>query len=415
MTGTSFCCRSCASTDGKLVLDLGQQPLANNLLETEHLTAEEPRFPLRLAVCQACRLVQITDLVPPVRLFSEYLYLSSFSDTMLRHARAAAQRYIREFALNKATLVVEVASNDGYLLKNLVAAGIPCLGIEPAANVAEIARRNGVETEQAFFGTELARRIGEVRGPARLVLGNNVFAHAPEINDFVGGLKVLLAPGGRVVLEFPYAADLFASREFDTIYHEHVFYFFLAPLLPLFRRHGLEVLQVERISIHGGSLRLFAGHAGETVPDESVANLLGEEERNGVTTPAYYEDFAGRVTALQRELSELLTRLKADGATIAAYGASAKGSTLLNSLRLPPGIIDFIADRSTQKQGRYSPGLHLPILPPEALLERKPDFTLLLTWNFADEIFAQQAEYTRQGGKFIIPIPDISIFPPAAA
>lgn len=397
------------------MLDLGHQPLANNLLQAADLSADEPRFPLRVAVCERCWLVQITDLIPPVRLFSDYLYLSSFSETMLRHARVAAQRYIQEFSLRKNSFVVEVASNDGYLLKNFVEAGIPCLGIEPAANIADIARRKGVETEQAFFGRELARKIATARGRANLILGNNVFAHAPDINDFVRGLKELLAPGGRIVLEFPYAADLFAKREFDTIYHEHVFYFFLTPLLVLFPRHGLDMLHVERIPIHGGSLRLFAGHAAESIPAESVLELSQKESRAGVTSWAFYDDFASRVANLQRELSDLLSRLNATGSSIAAYGASAKGSTLLNSMRPPPQGIDFIADRSTEKQGRFSPGLHLPILPPESLLERQPAHTLLLTWNFADEIFAQQAEYIRRGGRFVLPIPDVSIFPPEVA
>jgi SAM-dependent methyltransferase len=388
---------------------------ANNLLLTADQPAGEPKFPLRVAVCEHCWLVQITDLVPPVRLFSDYVYLSSFSETMLRHARMAAQRYIREFSLNEKSLVVEVASNDGYLLKNFVDAGVPCLGIEPAANVAEIARRNGVETEQAFFGHELARSVATTRGKANLILGNNVLAHAPEVNDFVSGLKELLAPGGRIILEFPYAGDLFANREFDTIYHEHVFYFFLTPLMQLLPRHGLDVLLVERIPIHGGSLRLVAGQAGEVAADPSVDELMRDEDRSGVSSREFYDDFSDRVAKLQSELSNLLATLKAAGASIAGYGASAKGSTLLNSLRPSPRQIDFIADRSTEKQGRFSPGLHLPILPPESLLEMQPDYTLLLTWNFADEIFAEQAEYVRRGGRFIVPIPDISIFPPEIA
>ena len=405
----SFHCRSCGSTHGELILDLGVQPLANNLLRPEDLAKPEPKFPLRLAVCRSCWLLQITDLVPPVDLFSEYLYFSSFSDLMLRHARDAAQRYTTEFKLGKDSLVLEIASNDGYLLKNFVEAGVPCLGIEPAANIAKVAREKGVETLVEFFGKSLATRLAAENRQADLILGNNVFAHAPDTNDFVAGLQALLKPAGRVVFEFPYAADFIEKTEFDTIYHEHVFYFSLTALQPLFARHGLTIFHVERLPIHGGSLRLFAGLAGAHPVQPSVAALLADEQRKGLTGLPYYQSFATRVQELKAALTAKIAELRAAGQTVAAYGASAKGSTLLNFYGLGTAQLDFVVDRSTYKQGRLTPGTHLPILPTEELLSRKPAYTLLLTWNFSDEILAQQKAYRDAGGKFILPIPRVAV------
>jgi len=404
-----FQCRSCGDTHGKLVLDLGLQPLANNLLRPEDLAKPEPKFPLRVAVCQSCWLLQILDLVPPVQLFSEYLYFSSFSDLMLRHAKTAAEKYIAEFGLNSQSHVVEIASNDGYLLQNFVAAKIPCLGVEPAANIAKVAREKGVETLAEFFGQSLAQKLAAEKKPADLILGNNVFAHASDTNDFVAGLKTLLKPQGRIVLEFPYAVDLIGHSEFDTIYHEHVFYFTLTALQPLFARHGLEIFRVEHLSIHGGSLRLFAGHAGAHGIEASVKGLLADEKVKGVGSLVYYQDFAAHVLELKRALRELLAQLKQQGKTVAAYGAAAKGSTLINFFGLGRESLDFVVDRSTHKQGRLMPGQHIPILPPEALLAKRPDFTLLLTWNFAEEILAQQKAYRDGGGKFILPIPQVKV------
>lgn len=402
-------CASCGSTALVDVLDLGLQPLANNLLTKDDLGKEEPRFPLRLAVCQECWLLQITDLVPPVDLFSDYLYFSSFSDQMLRHAADAAERYTRDYGLKEESLVVEIASNDGYLLKNFVTNGVPVLGIEPAANIADVAREAGVETLVEFFGRALAERLVAEGHRPDLILGNNVFAHAPDTNDFVAGLQVLLKPGGRIVLEFPYGMEFIEKTEFDTIYHEHVFYFTLTALSPLLARHGLEIHRVEEIDIHGGSLRLFAGHRGDHQVHDSVAEMLATEEHRGVTTMGFYETFAQRVGKIRTDLLELLERARSQGKSVAAYGASAKGSTLLNYVSPPEGHIDFIVDRSTYKQGRFSPGLHLPILPPDTLCERQPDYALLLTWNFAKEILAQQEAYRNAGGKFVLPIPSVEV------
>jgi hypothetical protein len=405
----AFQCRSCGSQQGNLVLDLGIQPLANNLLCEQDLSQPEPKFPLRLAVCHSCWLLQITELIPPVQLFSEYLYFSSFSDLMLKHAQQAAERYIGEFALGQSSLVTEIASNDGYSLQYFKRGAIPCLGIEPAVNIAKVAREKGIETIVEFFGSSVAKRLAGESRQSDLILGNNVFAHAPDTNDFVDGLRELVKPNGRIILEFPYAADLIEKTEFDTIYHEHVFYFSLTALSPLFHRHGLEVIHVENIPIHGGSLRLFAATQGAHTVQSSVGALLEEEKRKGVNSEAYYEGFAKRVSELKRSLVTLLADLKRQGKSIAAYGASAKGSTLLNFFGLGKDSLNFVADRSSYKQGRLTPGTHIPIVPAEQLTETQPDYTLLLTWNFADEILGQQKAYRQKGGKFIIPIPEVRV------
>ncbi len=404
---TAFRCRSCGSNHGRLVLDLGLQPLANNLLNEADLARPEPKFPLRLALCEGCWLLQITDIVPPVKLFSEYLYFSSFSDAMLRHAAETVAKHRRDRALGPDSFVVEIASNDGYLLKNFVAAGIPCLGIEPAENIAKVAIERGVPTISRFFGPEAATELVQQGRPADLILGNNVFAHAPDTNDFVAGLAVLLKPDGRIALEFPYACELIEHVEFDTIYHEHVFYFTLTALLPLFARHGLEIFDVERLSIHGGSLRLYAAHRGAQTVRPAVTALAEEERVKGVASPRYYDDFGDRVRRIRDDLVTLVRRLKAEGRSIAAYGASAKGSTLLNYYGLGPETLDFVADRSTAKQGRLTPGTHLPILAAEELARRRPDYALLLTWNFAEEILRQQQAYRDAGGRFIVPWPEV--------
>jgi hypothetical protein len=350
-------------------------------------------------------MVQITETIPPVALFEDYLYFSSFSDAMLRHAKAAVEQHIRDCKLGSSSFAVEIASNDGYLLKNFVAAGIPCLGVEPAKNIAVVAEAAGIPTLCEFFGYKTAGAVLASHGAADLILGNNVFAHAPDINDFISGMARLLKDHGRVV-EFPYLGNFIDHLEFDTVYHEHVFYFSVLALQPAFERHGLTIFDAEKIDIHGGSLRLSAGRTGHHPVTKRLTTLVAEEKAAGMTSLAYYENFARRIVILKEQLLRLVADLKARGKSIAAYGASAKGSTLLNYFGIGSETLYFVVDRSTYKQGRLTPGTHLPIEAPEKLLERRPDYTLLLTWNFADEILRQQEAYTNGGGKFIIPLPE---------
>lgn len=404
----AFQCRSCAGRSGLLVLDLGEQPLANNLLRKEDLAQLEPRFPLRLMVCGSCWLMQLGEVVPPVRLFADYPYFSSISRTFQEHVAAAAHRYLLDYQLGSGNRVIEIASNDGCFLEHFQSARVPSLGIEPAANVAAVARAKGIETVVEFFGQSLAARLKDENRQADLVLGNNVFAHAPDINDFVAGLSTVLKPGGRIILEFPYAMDLLRNVEFDTIYHEHVFYFSLTPLLPLFRRHALEIFAVEPLPIHGGSLRIFAGRPGEHPMEDSPGLMLNVERKEGLLSPAPYGAFATNARKLRTDLGDLIKRLKAQGNVIAAYGASAKGSTLLNYCDLA-GSLEFIADRSIHKQGRFAPGTQLPIVPAEELENLMPGYALLLTWNFAPEILEQQRSYRAKGGRFIIPVPEVRV------
>ncbi len=357
MSLKNFTCRSCGSRSSIEVLDLGLQPLANNLLPVPPEQAvEEPRFPLIVDVCNDCFLMQLRELVPPVRLFSEYLYFSSFSDSMLRHAREAVDRYATDYSLGSDSLVVEIASNDGYLLQYFKQRGIPSLGIEPAANIAKVAREKGIDTRVEFFSKSLAGQLAGEGKKADLILGNNVFAHVPDVNDFVAGIATLLKSGGVAALEFPWGHEMVRQLEFDTIYHEHVYYFTAVALVPLFQRHGLEIFRIEKLPIHGGSLRIHACHAGGREVENSVHAIIGEELDAGVRTSAYYEDFFRAVGALKKNLLDLLADLIVKGHSIAAYGASAKGSTLLNYCGIGRETISFIVDRSTYKQGKYSPG-----------------------------------------------------------
>lgn len=404
----TFQCRSCAGARFAPVIDLGATPLANALIDPDALARPEPRFPLRVVFCEDCSLVQITETVPPEVLFSNYVYFSSFSDTAVASAKAIAQRLAGDRKLGASSLVMEAASNDGYLLQHYRDLGVPVLGIEPAANIAEIAKRNNVRTRCAFFGREEGEKLASEGLRCDVFHANNVLAHVADLNGFVAGLKAVLKPDGVASIEVPYLGELLEKLEFDTIYHEHLCYFSATALDRLFARHGLLLSDVERIPIHGGSLRLFVTHAGgKRTP--TLKALLEEEAHLGLTRPTAYADFQARVSNLRQQLMLLLTSLKANGKQLAAYGASAKGATLLNFFGIGGDLIDFVADRSTVKQGKYTPGTHLPILPPEALLERKPDHVLLLTWNFADEILAQQADYRRAGGKFILPVPEARI------
>jgi SAM-dependent methyltransferase len=403
----SVTCRSCGGAHLDPVLSLGNTPLANSLLSKDQLNEPEARFPLDLVFCPKCALVQITVTVPPEQLFSNYVYLSSYSDTMLTHARELADRLRKERNLTSDSLVVEIASNDGYLLRNYVEAGIRVLGIEPAQNIAKVAEERGVPTLVEFFGKDVGRRLAAEGKKADVVHGHNVLAHVADLNGVVAGISALLKESGIAVIEVPYVRDLIEGTEFDTIYHEHLCYFSLTALDHLFARHGLRIVNVEHVAIHGGTLRIFASRSGDR--QSAVTELLGEEKKAGLTSLEYYSNFGSRVRDLRQSLLKKLAELKSNGSRIAAYGASAKGSTLLNYFGIGKETLEYVADRSTVKQGLFTPGTHLPIVPPEKLVEDKPDYALLLVWNFANEVLHQQSAYRKTGGRFIIPVPDVHI------
>ena len=401
-------CRSCGHGELEPLLDLGHVPLANALIKKDELGADEARFPLTLVFCPSCSLVQIEQTVDPSVLFRDYFYLSSFSSTMLAHAKEEAEMLAKALGLGADSLVVEIASNDGYLLKNFVEMGVPVLGIEPATNIAEVAEGKGVTTLCEFFGQDLARKLRGEGKRADVIIANNVLAHVADLNSMVEGMAVLLTDAGRAVIEAPYVGTMIDMLEFDTIYHEHLCYFSLHALVRVFGAHGLRVVDVEQVDIHGGSLRVSAqpeATAGE--PSAAVTALLAEEKARGIDRVGFYREFSARVEQLKRDLTADLARRKADGQRIAAYGASAKGSTLMNYFGIGADALDYVLDRSTVKQGHYCPGNHLEIVSPDALVERMPDAVLLLTWNFADEIFEQQSEYLAKGGEFIVPIPEV--------
>jgi SAM-dependent methyltransferase len=401
-------CRSCGRHGLEPILDLGMMPLSDGLLTPGQLSQPETLYPLEVAFCAGCSLVQILETVPPQVLFGEdYPYYSSFSDALLAHSRANALNLIAKRRLGPDSLVVELASNDGYLLRNFVEQGIPVLGIDPAPGPATAARQVGVPTLCTFFGKELARKLRSEGKRADVMIANNVLAHVADTNGFVQGMSTLLKDSGVIVIEVPYVRDLIDHCEFDTIYHEHLCYFSATSLDRLFRRHKLYLNNVERLSIHGGSLRLFVEK--EDCPRESVVELLEEERTAGVDRYEYYQRFAQKVREIRQDLGELLHTLQAQGKRLAAYGAAAKGTILLNYVGAGSDMIRFVVDRNVHKQGKYVPGMRIPIEDPSRLMQDMPDYVLLLPWNFKDEILSQQQPYRSKGGKFIIPIPSPAI------
>ncbi len=403
-------CRSCGNKELAPILSLGNMPLANALLTTRQLNEPEKTYPLDLVFCPRCTLVQITETVPPEILFREYFYFSSVSDTILESARELAERMIEKRDLGPTSLVVEIASNDGYLLKNYVKRGIPVLGIEPALNIAKVARENGIETIAEFFDENLAKKLLADSKAADVIHANNVVAHVANLHSVVAGIATLLKEDGIAIIENHYVKDLIDHTEFDSIYHEHLCYYSATSFKNLFERHGLELAAVEHIPVHGGSLRVFFQRADSPrdYKKTSTQSFL-QNEQEWVGDFEFYKDFGAKVEKLRKDLLALLKKLKGEGDRIAVYGASAKSTTLLNYFGIGKETIDYVVDRSPAKQGRFTPGTHLEIFAPEKLMKDRPDYTLLLAWNFANEVLAQQDAYRKAGGRFIIPIPELQI------
>lgn len=407
---TSPTCRLCGAQLSITVIDLGDQPLANSFLNPadERL---EPVYPLHARLCEGCGLVQVDDVVPADHIFSEYVYFSSFSDSWVNHARRYADEAIGRLELQPTDLVVEVASNDGYLLQWFQKRGIGVHGVEPAENVAAIAVRRGIPTTAAFFGEATARDLRAEFGPARLIAANNVLAHVPDLNDFIAGFAVLLADDGHLSVEFPHLLNLVRHTQFDTIYHEHYSYFSLIAAVEAFRRHGLNVLEVEHLPTHGGSLRLWVGHAGASqVVDDSVTELLAIERAARLDVQAGYEHFTARAWGCRDGLLQFFDASEAEGRRVAAYGAAAKGNTLLNFAGIRNNRLPYVVDRNTHKQGKLLPGSRIPVLDPSQIMIDRPDFLLVLPWNLRDEIHDQMSGIREWGGKFVTAVPSIEIF-----
>jgi SAM-dependent methyltransferase len=405
-------CRFCGAPLTETLIDLGSTPLANSYVDPDRLDQPERRYPLHARVCSACFLVQVDDVVPAAEIFSEYAYFSSCSDSWVAHAKAYVVAMTARFGLGQESRVVEIASNDGYLLKHFLAARVPILGVEPAANVAEVARTRGVPTEIAFFGRAAAARLREGFGAADLIIANNVLAHVPDINDMVGGVADMLAPGGVFTAEFPHLLNLIEMTQFDTIYHEHYSFFSLLTLERILAAHALRLFDVEELPTHGGSLRMFACHraASSHTVQANLDRVRTKEHAASLDRLEGYRGLEPRVRKIRADLCAFLEQARREGRTVAAYGAAAKGNTLLNYCGITNRLIAFVCDRSTAKQGRFLPGSRIPILAPEAIAMRMPDYVLILPWNLRGEIVAQLCGIADWGGRFLVPAPALEIF-----
>lgn len=402
-------CFLCGAEAVERFLDLGHTALANKFLSRDELSLPEPSYPLRVGFCHTCGHVQLTEIVPPKAMFDDYLYVSSASDTLKDHLYDLSNIVVDRYDLKPEDLVVDIGCNDGTLLSGFRRHGVRVLGVDPAANLAELTRGNGIDRYVGFFSAASAHEIVQRWGTAAVITATNTFPHIPELKDFVAGLKMALRPGGVFVIEAHYLMDLLEQGAFDTIYHEHVSYWGLGPMVRLFNQLDMDVVHVERVSLHHGQLRAFVQRQGEGIPQTSVATLLELERSLEMDKLTTYQAFAEKTRKIKSDLHSTLRELRADGKRLAGYGAPAKGNTLLTFLEIGPEILPYIADRSTLKQGRFTPGSHIPVVAPERLLADQPDYVLLLAWNFVDEIIAQQAEYRARGGKFIIPVPDVSV------
>jgi len=408
---TQAVCRFCGAQLKLSFADLGMSPPSNSYLEAADLNRMERFYPLHAWVCEKCFLVQLEEFETPEEIFSDYAYFSSYSDSWLAHAKAYTELMIARFGLGASSFVVEIASNDGYLLQYFVAQGVPVLGIEPAANVAAVAEKKGVPTLVKFFGTETATELAAAGRKADLIAGNNVLAHVPDLNDFVRGMSVLLKPGGVVTMEFPHLLRLMQENQFDTIYHEHFSYFSFVVAERVFAAHGLTLFDVEEIPTHGGSLRIYARHAANAALPVSakVTELRRREQAAGLERAETYHLFAEQVKATKRGLLKFLIAAKESGKRVVGYGAPAKGNTLLNYCGVRSDLVEYTVDRSPHKQGRFLPGVHIPIYPPERIMETRPDYVLILPWNLKDEVVAQMAAIRAWGGRFVVPIPEVSV------
>lgn len=405
-------CRFCGAPLTTTVVDLGMSPLCESFLPADQINQMEPFFPLHVYVCEKCFLVQLEEYVSPEHIFTEYAYFSSYSTAWLKHASDYTDLMTERFGLNKDSFVVELASNDGYLLQYFVKKNIPVLGIEPAKNVAKVAEGIGVPTLTEFFGVELATQLASEGKHADLILGNNVLAQVPDLNDFVGGIKILLKPGGVVTIEFPHLQRLIEENQFDTIYHEHFSYFSFITAEKIFEAHGMTLFDVEELWTHGGSLRLYGCHAEDkSKPVTDRAKELHNREMSlGFATMDYYHQFDEKVKETKRKILEFLIEAKRAGKTVAGYGAPGKGNTLLNYCGIRTDFIDYTCDRNPYKHGRFLPGTHIPIFPPEKIAETKPDYIFILPWNLKNEIMNQLAYVREWGGKFVVPIPEVQVY-----